>query len=122
MLDAMKTLAERFRYAREQAGYSKAELARALKVSRSAIGQIELGVTKNLKASTIVALELATGISGEWIETGKGSPRHRPGPLPDGAEDQVAKIYRELIKLPKEHRDKIEAEIDFLSKMNKTQE
>lgn len=111
----MTLLKERFRYAREQAGYSKAELARILKVSRSAIGQIETGATKNLKASTLVAMESATGFSGEWIETGKGNQKVKPNPLPEGEDAQVAKIYAEFLKLPKAHRDKIEAEIDFLS-------
>lgn len=110
----MNTLAKRFTYAREKGGFTKAELSRVLKLSRASVTQIEAGITKTLRASTLIALERATGVSAEWIETGKGSPRPAPARLPEGAENQVAKIVQSFIELPPEHRAKIEAEIDFL--------
>ena len=115
----MKSLAQRFTYARERAGFTKAQLSRAIKLSRASITQIEAGITKTLRASTLIALERATGISAEWIETGRGSPRTTPGPLPEGSENQVSKILEEFVKLPPEHRAKIEAEIDFLLSLKK---
>ena len=115
----VKTLAQRFKYAREAAGLTKADLARALGISRASVTQIESGITKNLRGSTLVSLEQVTGISSEWVEEGRGSPRKRPGPLPVGAEDQVAKIYEAFIRLPPEHRARVEAEIDFLLSLNK---
>lgn len=110
---SMKTLAERFTYAREHGGYTKAELSRVLKLSRASVGQIESGITRTLKASTLIGLEKATGISAEWVETGRGAPRTTPK-LPPGSEAQVSKILQEFVKLPPEHQAKIEMEIDFL--------
>lgn len=97
---------------------TQAELARAIGVSRSAINQLETGTSKSLKASTIVALEKVSGYNGHWIESGRGKEKKQLTPYEKGAEEQIEKIYRELMKLPREHRDKIEAEIDFLVSLN----
>jgi transcriptional regulator with XRE-family HTH domain len=108
----MGTLKERFLFAREKAGLSKAALARALDISKSAVSQIELGTTKNLKADTLVALERVTGVSAQWIVTGRGDPK--PGPRLSAVDsDQVERIYRNIKKLPPAFRAKIEKDIDF---------
>lgn len=118
----MSTLADRIIKVRSELGLSQAEFGRLIGKSRSAINQIEKGDTKSLKASTAAAIEKASGFSGLWVETGKGGERSRPGTLPDGSEGQIDKIYRGLLALPKEHRDKIEAEIDFLISLNESSE
>ena len=103
-------------------GLSQAAFGRLIGVSRGAIYHIENGGTKALKGSTIVAIEKTTGFSGQWVETGKGAPHRADEGLPKDLEDQVAHIYAEFIKLPKAHRDRIEAEIDFLRSLNKDSE
>lgn len=118
----MTSLADRIIKVRTELGLTQAEFGRLIGKSRSAINQIEKGDTRSLKASTAAAIEKASGFSAAWIETGRGEERKRPGALPDGAEDQVDKIYRELLKLPPDHRNKIEAEIDFLRKLNESSE
>jgi len=119
MIIGMKTLAARIKHIRESMGLSGAEFGRRIGVSRSAINQIELGGTQARKASTIVAIEKISGYSGEWIESGKGAQKKGRDTLPEGAEDQISRIYNALVNLPPEHRRKIEAEIDFLLSLKK---
>ena len=104
----MKSLAERFAWARTQAGLKKSQIAKEMGVGASSITQIEDGTTRTLKASTLVGLQRATGISGEWVVTGVGSP------YPD---DQIDRIYKDMQKLPREYRDKIEQDIAFLLRL-----
>lgn len=119
MILGMKTLAERIKHIRESMGLSGAEFGRRIGISRSAVNQIELGDTVALKASTIVAVEKISGYSGQWIESGKGPQMKRGAPLPEGAEDQITRIYEALISLPPEYRRKIEEDIQFLLSLNK---
>lgn len=114
----MKTLAARIKHIREGLGLTQAEFGRAIGKSRASIHQIENGTTKALKGSTVVAVEKLSGYASEWIESGKGAPKRKSAPLPEGAEDQISRIYSELIKLPPEQRDKIEADIAFLRSLN----
>lgn len=118
----MDSLAERFAHVREAMGWSKAEMSRAIGISRSAVGQIELGDTKTLKGTTVTALERATGFSGLWLTSGKGPERKLSGALTGPEGDQIDKIYAALVRLPQSHRDKIEAEIDFLLSVSGNQE
>jgi len=114
MLSHMKKMAERFTYARERAGMSKAELARALKISKASVTQIEAGITRSLKASTLIDLETVTGISGEWVQSGKGAPRSKAATVPAGGQDHVSKTIEGFLRLPPKHQARIEAEVDFL--------
>lgn len=113
----METMAERFRYAREQAGLSKAQLARELRISQQAVGQIEKGITKSLRGSTVLALERVTGYSGRWVETGRGSKLSKVGKMPQDETEQLEIMYEQLRRLPPELRAKIEAEIQFLTRL-----
>lgn len=115
----MQTLADRFRTARESAGLTKAQMARELGVSQSAVGQIEKGVTKTLKAKTLITLERVTGFSGAWIENGTGPQFSKLGKFPAEEAAQIQRIQEAILRLPPEHRAKIEGEIDFLASLNK---
>lgn len=111
-------MAERFRHAREEAGLTKAQLARELRITQQAVGQIERGITRSLRGSTILALERVTGFSGRWIETGKGSRLSNVSKMPASEAEHIDLMYEQLLRLPPEHRAKIEAEIAFLNRLN----
>jgi transcriptional regulator with XRE-family HTH domain len=112
----MKTLSERLRYARESANLTQSELARAVRVSPSAINQIEKGGTKSLKAPTALAIERVTGISAEWLMSGVGDPSSGSA-MPGSRDEQLRRILEKLEQLPQEHRDKVEAEVRFLASL-----
>ena len=57
----MKTLPERIRTAREEAGLSQADVARALRISASAVNQWEQGFSKNIKLEHFFALPVCCG-------------------------------------------------------------
>lgn len=117
----MSTLEERFKFARQQAGLSQAELSRAIGISKSAVSQIESGKTRNLKSATLVALERVSGISSQWIVTGRGEPKAGPRLSVEDSE-QIERIYRDIKKLPASYREKIEQDIEFfLSQMQQKQ-
>ena len=69
-------LSTRIRTSRVRAGLSQAELAEALGVSRSAVGNWESargGVHPS--SERLAELALATGVSYEWLATGRGTPQ-----------------------------------------------
>lgn len=69
-------LKDRAKEARQTAGYAKVRpWAIALDVSSTAIYLIEDGSTRDLKASTAEAMARLSGLSAEWIRTGKGVKR-----------------------------------------------
>jgi phage repressor protein C with HTH and peptisase S24 domain len=72
------TLAERIQRAREKAGLSKSELARAAGVSPSAVTQWENGETLELKGEPVTRVALACGVDAHWLATGRGSEAPRP--------------------------------------------
>jgi len=111
------SLPDRVKLVRKGTGMSQAEFAGAVGVHRSAIGQWENGFTKNLRADVALAMERISGYSASWIITGRGPQKTGAQPLDEDAEQQVERIYAELIKLPSEHRAKIEAEINFLASL-----
>jgi transcriptional regulator with XRE-family HTH domain len=63
----------RIRKARTMKGYSQAELARRLKISRSAVANWECGA-KFPSSARLQALAMAADVSYEWLATGRGSP------------------------------------------------
>ena len=82
-LIAMKTIAERVTYAREQARLSQSELARRIGVKPQTIQQIESGETQKSRYLPDIAEE--TKFSYRWIKKGVGHERImqtnvRPGP------------------------------------------
>lgn len=54
------------------AGYKKADIARAAGKSSAAVAQWISGDTKEIKADSAAGIQAATGFSAVWIATGKG--------------------------------------------------
>ena len=73
----MTTLTERIRAAREDAGLSQADVAKALRISASAVNQWEQGLTKNMKLNNFFALANLLGQDARWLATGKTPTRAR---------------------------------------------
>lgn len=65
-------IGDRVKRAREAAELSLAELARTIGVSRSAIGQIENGMTKSPTAENLYKIACKTKTNLDWLITGKG--------------------------------------------------
>jgi transcriptional regulator with XRE-family HTH domain len=69
-------LSMRIRTARVRAGMSQAELAAALGVSRSAVGNWESNKGRVFPSTERLSdLALATRVSYEWLATGRGAPQ-----------------------------------------------
>ena len=71
----MGTLAENLKAARDAAGLSQPELARAAKVSQQLISQIERGVNLSAKAVTIAKLAAARHKRQDFKGLGRTAPR-----------------------------------------------
>jgi transcriptional regulator with XRE-family HTH domain len=71
----MTTLSERIKEAKESAGLSNADLARATGRSQGAVTQWLQGSVVSLKADTAAQIERATGYRASWLVTGKGPKR-----------------------------------------------
>ncbi|WP_295802169.1 helix-turn-helix transcriptional regulator [uncultured Microbulbifer sp.] len=67
----MTSINDRMKQAREKAGLTQSELARSCGVSVQAVSQWESGSTKNPAASNVLATAKATGLSIEWLITGR---------------------------------------------------
>jgi transcriptional regulator with XRE-family HTH domain len=69
-------LSTRIRTARVRAGMSQADLAAALGVSRSAVGNWESAKGRVFPSTERLSeLALATSVSYEWLATGRGTPQ-----------------------------------------------
>ncbi|TYT27275.1 helix-turn-helix transcriptional regulator [Luteimonas viscosa] len=69
-------LSTRIRTARVRAGMSQADLAGALGVSRSAVGNWESAKGRVFPSTERLSeLAMATGVSYEWLATGRGAPQ-----------------------------------------------
>lgn len=79
------TIGDRVKQARVLTGVGKAALARKVGVSRSAIGQIESGLTKSPSAKTLSEIAIATATRYQWLLTGKG-PMHEEVSHPQESE------------------------------------
>lgn len=71
MISCME-IGERITIAREHAKMGKADLARAIGVSRQAVGAMENGGTKDPKPGNIFNIAKATGVNIEWLIFGRG--------------------------------------------------
>ncbi|MCY4614519.1 MAG: helix-turn-helix domain-containing protein [Nitrospira sp.] len=70
----MKTLTERIQTARKQAGLSQADVAKALRISASAVNQWEQGFSKNIKLEHFFALASLLRQDPQWLATGTVFP------------------------------------------------
>lgn len=67
-------LSTRIRIARNRAGISQAELAQIVKVGRSAVANWESAAGGTAPSSARLSkIAVATGVSFEWLATGRGS-------------------------------------------------
>lgn len=73
---------------------SPTQMAAEIGLTDSAISQLLSGKTKNLKASTAIKIELATGVRSSWLVTGEG-PK-----MADGHGSNVKKSSVGVTKIP----------------------
>lgn len=72
-------LAMRIRVARQYAKLSQAELAQKLGISRGAVANWESANDAHPATSRMVKLAVLTGVSVEWLVTGRGRMTHESG-------------------------------------------
>lgn len=97
----MNTLTERIRAARERAGLTQTDVAKALRISASAVNQWEHGFSKNIKLTHFFALASLLEEDPQWLATGKTHPRARmtatpppvPNPRPPTGEERALLLY-----------------------------
>lgn len=88
----MKDLSDRVSYVISQYDGSQVDLANAIGITKSAVGQWKNGHIKNIRPNNLFALAHATGFSAEWIGTGKGNMRELDSITDE--EKQVIEAYR----------------------------
>lgn len=66
-------MARRIRQARREAGYSQAELAALMGITRSACSQWEIEGGTRPRGQRLERLAMILGVSVEWLATGEGS-------------------------------------------------
>ncbi|MEW5248891.1 LexA family protein [Microbulbifer sp. 2201CG32-9] len=77
----MKTFGERLREARKEAGLTQKALADKVGITKSAISQAELGMTKGLSHTSLVRACRAMDVSAEWLSFGKGAMHPFQSPI-----------------------------------------
>ena len=95
----MLDLAGRIKALRKEQELSQTQLAKLVGVTQSAIAQIETGMTRNIKAPTLLRLSAALKASPYYLMTGKGD---RGGEqVSDDTPFELLKLY-EL--MPDDHK------------------
>ncbi|MDP5211186.1 LexA family transcriptional regulator [Microbulbifer sp. 2205BS26-8] len=77
----MKTFGERLRQARKEAKLTQKTLADKVGITKSAISQAELGLSKGLSHTSLVRACRAMDVSPEWLSFGKGEMHPFQPPL-----------------------------------------
>lgn len=107
----MKSVGDRIRYARKQAGFTQVQLAELAGTKPGTIGDKEVN-RGNPSGPLLKAIEYATGYSAHWLATGEGNPLvplekaagvSEPGPEAAGELlilEFGAWVRRKLIKSP----------------------
>ena len=96
------TLADRIKFAREQAGLTQVQLAKAVGISQPSIHELESGRTKQFRASTLLKVAKFLGQSPEWLANGEGEASVLSTPAiksPD--EEELLTSFRSLPPLEK---------------------
>lgn len=99
------TLGERIAAAREMAGLSQSELAKAVGVTRAAVGQWEMDKIKDLKLANLFAVSRVTGADIYWLGADIPPPTH-------------AKALAKFARLAPELQRSIVDQIDTLSRFS----
>lgn len=92
----MGSLGIRIRKARLQKRMTQGELAEALKISRSAVGNWESPTGILPSSARMTAIALVLEVSYEWLATGRGEPSLSP--------DWTSGTYAEMVDDPVERR------------------
>lgn len=91
------TLSERVKLAREKAGMTQAQLARALGISQPSVHDLESGRTKQFRSSTLLKMAKVLGQSPEWLAGGEGGLMPiSPQAIKTPEEDELLLSYRKL--------------------------
>lgn len=69
----MSTIGSRVKWAREQAGLSGGQLAKAIKVSQPTIWELENGKSHGTKH--LIKIAEVCGVSAKWLDDGSGHPK-----------------------------------------------
>lgn len=108
----MPTLDNRIRRARSLAGLTQADLALRVGVQRSAVAQWESPNGSLPSMEHLIAIAVQTGVSLEWLGTGRGAAR--PDEVADApAEEEQAQdaleiaCLRALRRMPRRMRERI---------------
>ena len=98
------TIAERIKQIRTDRGMTQGQLADAVGVSQSSIGNIESGVRK--RPRELLSIAQALGVSAEWLESGeRGAPAlHIVGRKADGDEISARILVIQLATLAARQR------------------
>lgn len=71
-LTCMETVGERLRRSREAAGLSQEQLGSYIGATRSAVAQVELGISNSLNAENLAKAAHRLGKNAVWLATGEG--------------------------------------------------
>jgi len=88
----MMTVNERLAYARKKLHMTQAQFSEKICVSTGFLGSMEIGDRK-VNSRMIKIINLTTGISTEWLETGKGEMFASE---PDREIEEIVNLYRQL--------------------------
>lgn len=89
-------LGERVRAAREARGLTRAELARRVKLTSTAVLFLENGKTQDLAGGNVFPMADALGVSARWLVTGKGPMTGPDGPQGTPRDEAVARLAQAL--------------------------
>ncbi|MHB1586193.1 MAG: helix-turn-helix transcriptional regulator [Acidiferrobacteraceae bacterium] len=115
------TLAERLRYAREQADLTQSELARRAGLRPQTVQAIESGIVRRPRA--LMELARLLGVRSEWlvwdegpmmeVAVGEGPGDYRSGSGSRLSEDAIA-LARDWMTLPRQEREAIKEVVKTL--------
>lgn len=102
----MNTFSERIAYAAQQAGKSRAELARHLGMSKTNMSYWWTGRAKNPTASAVAAAAQYLGVTVDWLARGSGPMREQEqratastGETPPTPQELVDAMYKEAAEM-----------------------
>ena len=86
------TVNERLAYARKKLHLTQAQFSEKICVTPSFLSSMEIGV-RNINPRMIKIINLTTGISAKWLETGKGDMFAHEA---DREIEEIVNLYRQL--------------------------